>query len=216
MNPDNYKLFCDQLKDTAKDFPNLSIIETDNKKILKGILDIPDDNMAIVGSYLIEIHFTNGFPFRFPKLFEKGGMICNHINWHKYPDNSCCITVLPDEILKCKFGITVIEFIKKYCFSFFANHIHRKLKGKYMNGEYSHGPKGLEEFYIDLLKTNDTSIWVKYFEHVFKASIFATNRNEDCFCGSEIKFKKCHNLIFSRMWDIGRHQIYSDFKSILS
>ena len=102
MTSDNYKAFCDQLDGVIVKYPNLSIKEMDERKILKGILDIPNDDLNIIGSYFIEIHFTNLFPFRFPKLFEIGGDIPSHIDWHKFSDNSCCITVQPDEIIKCK------------------------------------------------------------------------------------------------------------------
>ncbi|MEP6676798.1 MAG: SEC-C domain-containing protein [Ferruginibacter sp.] len=214
MDLNNYKIYCNQLQDALIEFPNLSIIEREGVKILKGIVDVPNDQLEIAGSYLVEIHFTAGFPFRFPHLFEIGGAIENHIDWHKFSNNRCCITVLPDEILKCKTGITVIEFIKKYCFSFLANHIYRKLNGNYLNGEYSHGTKGILEFYHDFFKSHDTSIWVQYFTHVFKTTIFLTKRNEKCFCGGLKKFKQCHKLIFDNMWDIGEIQIVNDFKSL--
>ena len=215
MKADNYEIYCDQLKDAIAKYPNLNIIEKGDRQVLKGVLDIFNDDKILVGNYLMEIHFTSGFPFRFPRLFEKGNEIINHIDWHKFSDESCCITVLPDEILKCKSGITVLEFIEKYCFSFFANHIHRKLTERYLNGEYAHGPNGIAEFYVNLLKTEDTSIWIKYFNHVFKSGIFSIERNLDCFCGSKVKFKKCHKLIFDDMWSIGEYQIVKDFKSII-
>ena len=71
------------------------------------------------------------------------------------------------------------------------------------------------EFYIDLLKTTEPKIWVNYIKHVFSGSIYSTDRNNDCFCGSKVKFKKCHKVIFDKLWDIGRQQIFSDFKIIL-
>ena len=215
MKSNNYIIYCSQLKDIIIKYPNLSIIEVDSKKVLKGILDIPNDDKIIVGSYLIEIHFADGFPFRFPKLFEKGGAIINDIDWHKYPDESCCITVLPDEIVKCKHGISVLEFIEKYCFSFLANHKHRILEGHYLNGEYAHGLSGFIQFYSVLLKTTDTSIWKEYYKHVFRQVIFLTDRNGLCFCGSQLKFKKCHKIIFDTMRDIGQREMFHHFKLII-
>ena len=215
MELGNYELFCNELNEAIRIFPNLSIKEEKDKKILKGILDIYNDESIIVGNYLIEIHFKNGFPFRFPHLFEIGGAIPNEPDWHKYQDASCCITVLPDEILKCKGKVGVVEFIKKYCCSFFANHIHRKKTGNYLNGCYSHGSHGYREFYSELLKTNDTTLWIQYFKHVFISAIFLTDRNSACFCKSGSKFKHCHKMIFDSMWEIGRDQLYLDFKTIL-
>lgn len=215
MELDSYDLFCEELNVVVQVFPNLSIKEKGDKKILKGILDIYNDNSVLVGNYLVEIHFKEGYPFRFPKLFEIGNEIPNEAEWHKYLDGSCCLTVLPDEILKCKGKIGLIEFIKKYCCSFFANHIHRKKTGKYLNGYYSHGPKGFREFYVEMFKTEDTSLWIQYLKHVFVSKVFSTDRNSLCFCQSGSKFKHCHKLIFDSMWEIGKEQLYSDFKMIL-
>lgn len=207
----NYKIFLEQCQDILKEYPGLSL--KDDKpghQYLKGILDIKNDDSEIVGHYFIEIHFSPGFPYRFPLLFELGEAIPNEADWHKYEDGSCCLTVLPDEIIKCKAGITVQEFIHKYCISFFANHIHKKKEGYYLNGEYSHGIDGLKEFYSELLQTNDPQIWKKYFEYVFGISKIKCERNKPCLCDSGVKFKNCHLRIFSLMQDIGYNQCRSN------
>jgi hypothetical protein len=214
VKSDNYQIFCYQCDDVIKMYPNLSIQERDGRKYLKGILDVPNKNLEIIGSYLIEIHFTDLFPLRFPKLFEIGCDIPNDINWHKFSDGRCCITVLPDEILKCKQGITLNSFIRTYCFSFLANHIHRKLTGSYLNGEYGHGVEGVKEFYSDLFKTNNIDEWVKYLKHVFLVPEMRYKRNDLCFCKSELKFKHCHLEIFNSIRDIGAEQCLYDFKRI--
>lgn len=214
MGKDNYKIFCKQLEDVIRKFPSLSIKEKDNTKYLKGILDISNEDSKIVGNYLIEIHFVDKFPFQFPMLFETGGSILNEADWHKYPDGRCCITVLPDEILKCKLGITVLEFVEKYCLSFFANHIHRKLTGTYLNGEYSHGITGIKGFYTDLFETDDFSKWENYYKHCFLMTTVRIGRNDKCFCGSNFKFKNCHYRIFASLYEIGPKQAFYDLKLI--
>jgi len=211
---DNYKIFCNQLEDVIIKYPNLSIIDKDGKKFLKGVLDIPNEDLNIVGHYLVEIHFTNLFPFRFPKLFEIGGDISSHIDWHKFSDNSCCITVQPDEILKCKSGINILDFIERYCFSFFANHIYRKQEGQYLNGEYAHGLDGVKEFYSILMKTDDVDKWVHYLTCTFFIPSQKYKRNGKCFCESDIKFKNCHLKIFDSLREIGLSQCLFDFKRI--
>lgn len=214
VKSDNYKKFCDQLEEVIIKYPNLSIANKNGEKFLKGILDIPNDESIIVSSYLVEIYFTNYFPFRFPKLYEIGGDIPNNIDWHKFADNSCCITVLPDEILKCKTGIGLLEFIEKYCFSFFANHIFRKREGQYLNGEYGHGIKGVQEFYSNLLKTAEVNKWLSYFRYIFLGVGNKYGRNDKCFCDSNEKFKNCHLKIFELLREIGYEQCLYDFKRI--
>lgn len=214
MINNNYYIFRNQLTDVLQEFPSLSIKERNGKKYLKGILDIADEDLNIIGSYLIEIRFSDQFPFRFPLLYEVGNDIPNDIDWHKYSDNRCCITVLPDEILKCKSGISINDFIKKYCFAFFANHIYRKKENHYLNGEYSHGPKGLKEFYISLLRTEKKEELISFYNYVFGVSNIKYKRNDKCFCGSSKKFKICHFKLFDIIRDIGENRFWEDLISI--
>jgi hypothetical protein len=211
---ENYKIFCIQCEAAVVEFPNLSIMKKNELQYLKGILDIKTNESIVIGSYFIEIHFTEMFPKRFPNLFEIGNDIPNDADWHKYQNGKCCITVLADEIVKCKAGITITSFIKNYCFSFFANHIHRKQYDSYLNGYYNHGELGVFEFYAELFKTKDISEWLKYFKHVFRNELLKTKRNNLCFCQSQIKFKYCHYKIFNSIKDIGEKQCLDDFTAI--
>ncbi|MBK7970004.1 MAG: SEC-C domain-containing protein [Bacteroidetes bacterium] len=154
------------------------------------------------------------FPYRFPALYESGGDIPNEADWHKYANGSCCITVLPDEILQCKTSISVTSFIKNNAVSYFANHIHRKLTGVYKNGEFAHGLKGLEQFYTTLLKTNDNSLWLQYFEMTFKGKKIECHRNDPCICGSLLKYKICHLKVFQALQSLGDKIVLTHFKLI--
>lgn len=210
----NYNLFCDQLSETILEYPNLEIIRNGNSQYLKGILDIPNDHGAICQSFLMEIHFTPLFPFRFPILFETGADIPNEADWHKYPNGSCCITVEADEIIKCKHGITVKEFIRNHCIAFFANYLYKLVEGNYMNGEYKHGIDGIKQFYQELFHSSNIDTWISCIEHVYVKTIYPVHRNEICFCGSTLKFKFCHKKIFDKMLIIGHERILHDLKLI--
>lgn len=164
---------------------------------------------------MIEVHCAKGFPLRFPILYEVGDVIPKHPDWHKYNDESCCITVEPDEVLKCKHGISVLEFVEQHAVPFLANFIYRTAVGSYKNGEYSHGQPGLEEFYTDLLRTDDKAQWIKYFQYTFKNEKFDNDRNKLCFCGSNKKYKKCHRMIFDELRAIGEVQVLKNFNSII-
>lgn len=215
MKSGNYILFSKQLHEAVLKYPNLSIKQDGSGKLfLKGILDIPNDLGIIVGHYLIEIHASSGFPYRFPVLFEVGEAILNEADWHKYSDGSCCITVAPDEIRKCKNGISVLHFIEKYCISFFANHLHRLAIGKYKNGEYAHGKTGLSQFYEELLLTQDKNLWIQYYKQTFGSLKVKCGRNDSCFCGANKKYKQCHLVIFDYLRQIGKERVLNDYKLI--
>lgn len=214
MPSNNYDIFCDQLTSVIQKYPNLRIREVSGLKFLKGILDIPNDDKEIVGSFSVEISFNDKFPNRFPFLKEVGGDIPNVADWHKYTNDVCCITVEPNEILICKNGISVPFFIEKYAIPYFANHIHKIKFGTYKNGEYAHGSAGIKQFYSDLFKTTDENKWIEYLRIVFKNNSISISRNDKCFCGSNIKFKQCHEKVFHQMRVIGINQIINDLKKI--
>ena len=204
--------FQNELQSVINKYSNFSI-KKNEKQIgyLKGILDISNCQKNILGSFSVEIYPTEKFPYRFPKIYEVGEEIPNLADWHKYPDNSCCITVEPDEIIKCKNGISIIQFIENFAIPYFANQIYRKSTGKYLN-EYSHGIKGLEEFYIEFFKSNNINLWNKVIENCIKNIKY--ERNQKCYCNSKIKYKKCHMQIENNIQIIGIKRVINHIKII--
>ncbi len=211
----SYIIFENQLASAYLDFPNLRIKVKDGKKILKGIIDIENSEHKVVQSFLIEIHCSKGFPYRFPILFEVGNDIPCDVDWHKYSDNSCCITVQPDEILQCKNGITISQFIKNNVIPYFANQYYKKITGNYKD-EFPHGKEGLIKYYSELMKTMDKNKWIKYVNYTFDIEKIKIGRNDLCFCGSSVKFKKCHNLVFEKIKAIGKNNIMNHLEYLIN
>lgn len=188
---DNYRTFVSQLNDVCQEFPHLRIRELDGKQYLKGTIEISDTEQTATKSYLIEIRFTNGFPNRFPKLYEVGGDIPRDVNFHKYSDDSCCITAFIDEFFTCKNGITVLQFVREQVIPYLANQWYRQITGKFKN-EYSHGSKGQIEGLYD---------------YAFGEKKNNLGRNDRCFCGSNIKYKKCCMPQIDTIKQIGKEKM---------
>jgi len=203
--------FHEELYRVVIKYPDLSIRNVNGKNILKGILDICDENSTVLGSFSVEIHPTEKFPYRFPKIYEVGGDIPCLADWHKYTDNSCCITVEQDEIIKCHNGITLLDFIEKEAISYFANQLYRKSNGHYLN-EYPHGTDGVRLFYIELFKSNDPRFWDLCYKHAFEH--MRIGRNERCYCNNGKKFKKCHMLAEEKLQIIGKQKVSYDINLI--
>jgi hypothetical protein len=204
--------FQKELLSVIKKYPNLKLKFEKQEGYLKGILDIPNESGDIAGNFLIEIHSVEKFPYRFPKLYEVGGEIPIHHDWHKYNDNSCCLTVEPDEIIKCKNGITLIGFIEDVVIPYFANQLYRKTEGKYFN-EYPHGSEGLYVFYADLFRNENISVWLEYLDKTFNGK--KTMRNGLCYCNSGLKFKFCHLQVEEKLKILGKDKILIDIKNIV-
>ncbi len=201
--------FNEQIESLIKEYPNFQMKTDLEYPYLKGILDIPDDEGIVAGSFSVEIHPTSDFPNAFPILYEVGGEIPCEVDWHKYPDSSCCLTVRAKEKLMCKNGITLVWFVQNMAIPYFANQLCRKQTGSYLH-EYSHGAKGIWEFYKELFHSQNPEIWKRCLDNTFSNG--KNKRNVQCYCNSGKKYKKCHMPIENDVAKIGKEQIIKDFK----
>ena len=197
------ELFLQQIDDALVHFPGLKREVTEAKTFLKGEIHIIDREGKHWESYLIEIHPLELFPKRFPVVYETGGKIEPISDWHINADGSCCIKVLPEEILSCLQGITLTSFLQQEVLPYFFNQTHRKVEGYYVNGEYSHGLVGIYESYAKLLRVDaDVKKVILHIILIIKG--IKPGRTHICFCGSGKKFRRCHREIFDTVSSIGK------------
>lgn len=198
-----YEQFISELPDAIGAYPSLYESTVGDKKILKGWLPIVDEDGKHWEDYSIEIHCSEKYPYEFPVLYETSGKIPKIGDWHIYEDTlSCCVKVHPEEILRCKNGITLTEYIKEEVLPYLFNQTHRRIEGFYVNGEYSHGQIGIYEFYADILKTSaNIQLTLKLMNYI--ATHNRPGRTSLCFCGQKIKFRHCHREAFDKIKEIG-------------
>ncbi len=204
-------LFERDIRKAAKSFPGLSVKGNIGNQFLKGILDITNADKHVIYSYSIEVRYSEGYPYRFPKLYEVGGDIPIGCDWHKYSDNSLCLDVEADEIIKCHRGLPVIDFLKEVAIPHLANQRYRSITGQYVD-EYRHGGQGIREYYGNLFKTADEKLWIMWTEQAFSRK--SVRRNDLCHCGSGLKYKHCHEAIDAKLQLIGTDRVWNDFKTI--
>jgi hypothetical protein len=194
-----YDIFVSQIEEAIVAFPSLHQVIVDGKYILKGALAVIDKNGRHWEDYEIEIHSTENFPNEFPLLFESSGKIPKITDWHVYEDTlSCCVKIKPEELLRCKKGITVTDYIREEVVPYLFNQTHRRVEGYYVNGEYGHGTLGIYEYYSNLLNTG------KNIERTIQLMLFIAKherpgRTTFCFCGRNIKFRDCHRAAYDKL-----------------
>lgn len=187
----SYDDFLVQTSIATKEFPKLQLHESnDGKYILRGELDIVGSDNKHWNTFTIEIHHTDLFPKRFPRVFEISNKIPPIPDWHVNSDKSCCIKVLPEEIIICHSEITLTSFIKDHVLPYFFNQTHRMIEGYYVNGEYSHGIEGIYEAYKKILNLEGYRKIAELLIEVSRTN--RPNRTNLCFCGSGKKYRYCH------------------------
>jgi hypothetical protein len=177
-------------------YRKLNVVEENNEKYLKGDIDIIDKNGTVWDTYKIEIKGSENYPFAFPKLFETGKAFPKISDWHVYEfgDKSCCVDVTPNEIILCKGGLNLSDYIKNFAFPYLANQSYRIKEGYYRYGEYSHGIFGRIEYYQNKLKAKNLFELIDMFDLIIKG--FDPPRTAYCpFCLKK-KFRHCHRNIF--------------------
>lgn len=207
-------MFAHQLDEAIAKYPKLLKSHAGTTTILKGSIDIVDSNGKHWDSYDIEIHPTADFPSRFPTLFEKGKKIPKNADWHINGDGSCCVAVLPHEIIACTQGISVLRYIEEFVIPFLANQTYRRYQGEFANGEYSHGIKGIVEYYQNLLQIENIQTLISLLDWIIKNP--KPSRTNTCFCGSRKKFRYCHRDAYTKIALIGKNSLISDLDSISS
>jgi len=196
--------FDNDLKIVPDLYRKLSIVESDGEKILKGELDIIDASGVLWDTYQIEIKGSDSYPFSFPKLFETANAFPKIVDWHVYEfnDESCCIDVPPNEIIICKDGLNVVDYIQRFAIPYFANQSFRIREGYYLYGEYSHGIFGRIEFYQKKLKAKSPAELISMFDLIIND--FNPARTAYCpFC-HKVKFRKCHRDVFRELQNVKR------------
>jgi hypothetical protein len=198
-----YALFVKQIPAVLEKFPKLSKTEHQGEVAVAGEIDIVDKDGKYWETYQIEIRSTDLFPKRFPNLFETGGKIPKIADWHIYEDTfSCCVKILPEEILRCHQGITLVEYVTDEVLPYLFNQTHRRVEGFYVNGEYGHGGLGFYEYYSSELRTDNLEQIAKLLYNI--ATISKPGRTSKCFCGSGKKYRYCHRENYEKLSKLGK------------
>ena len=196
-------LFRSEIPALVSKYPTLKEDEKNGEVIVAGDLKIIDSNGKHWETYSVEIYCGDQYPNRFPVLFETSNKIPKIADWHIYEDTlSCCVNVLPQEILRCLEGITLVQYVDEEVIPYLFNQTHRKVEGYYVNGEYGHGLYGLYEFYAKILNTNDIKRIVQLMLMI--ANMSRPGRTSECFCGSGRKFRYCHRPAFDKLITLGK------------
>lgn len=186
-------------------FPELIYSETDEgEPFITGEIILRDKMGKDLDSYFIRIEPIESYPYKFPIVFETGERVPVNIDWHVYPDGHCCIKSIPEESLICKNGITLAWFIDQQLMPYFFNQKFRELNGYFLN-ERSHGVKGNIEFFEEVFRTKDLKT-------ISMGLIYIRERNEldrvsECFCGSGLKYRKCHRDTFKILSEFSDNEL---------
>ena len=190
------------IQEIPPEFQKLKIYTIDGESYLAGDLDIIDSNGFIWATFSVEIKGSANYPKMFPKIFEVGNAFPKILDWHVYEfqDKSCCIDVPESEMIICKSGLNIFDYLKGFAIPYFANQEFRKREGYYLYGEYSHGILGKVEYFQQKINAKSKPELILMLRHV--VSGYNPDRRAFCpFC-KKVKFRKCHKKAFNELLQI--------------
>lgn len=199
--------------DLAKDinialayYPNLKQSNWQGGVVVEGtfIAHSKEDGTEI-DTYEIRIEFTSKYPFAFPKVTETGLKIQpRNETRHIFPQGHLCLGNEFDEARVCKSGISLKWFLDEILNPHLCREYVRDHTGKYPTGERSHNMEGLWESFYEIFKTNDKSKILLGLSIILEQK---PGRNNTCPCGSNIKYKHCHQRFASLLFEASVNKV---------
>lgn len=184
--------FLSDLEKVKKQFPFLEYEFRHDKEYpykITNDFEISDHEGNHWGTFRASAYFSQSYPRGFPLLEDHSKAFPWEDDWHISPENGlCCVCgIIEQEEVAVK-GISVSGFVHDYIHPFYANQVYRQEYGEYKNGEYAHDEEGAWQALEEEFNLKDRDEIRKL---LFQMKI-KRGRNQVCFCGSGIKYKKCH------------------------
>ena len=142
-----------------------------------------------ISEFDIEVVVSERYPKREPKVFEVGGRIPRHADYHVNPHGDCCVTVW-ENWLVCAADHSFAAFLNGPVHEFCLGQYWYARTGKWPFGERAHGAKGLEEAYADALGIPNKKKKLIY--HLRLLSKDWPKGHWACPCGSGKILRHCH------------------------
>lgn len=152
-------------------------------------IDIVGDQGERWGAFDVKLLLPRTYPEGVPAVFERGARIKADADWHINEDGSCCTGPWVGEMKKYAGRAVLVDWLDRSVVPFLANHLYKERFGHYRSGEYSHGIKGILEYYQELWPLGLHAI-IGRLRQV--ARVDRPGPREKCFCGSGERYASCH------------------------
>lgn len=138
--------------------------------------------------YQVTIELPADYPRSLPVVREVGSRIPWKPEFHVNPDGAACV-LLPDDRWRCfPEGAPFVRFLDGPVHDFFLGQSLVALGEGWPFGQWSHGAKGVYEYYQWLFETEDPSTIRRYLEVLAKLNY---KGHLPCPCGSGEKIRRC-------------------------
>jgi hypothetical protein len=191
-------------------FPKLSFYHSkkSNAWVISGELDICDIAGVYWETFLIRVVVPVAYPYCVPVTSEVSTKIPRDIDWHMSRNGTCCVDIDHRLLSMASRGIKIVDYMSTKVYPFFANQVYRLERQVYAGDEYAHYFNGVRQFYLKDLHLNTEQAFALLGNLLSKNR---AGRNDLCPCGSNRKFKHCHDEAAQLLLSIGITQLQKDY-----
>ncbi len=170
-------------------YPNLHLfLEPDHSSEVRGTYPVLSPVGRVLDRYQVSIQLPVGFPRSLPVVRETGGRIPWKPDYHVNANGTACV-LLPDDRWRC-FPETApfVQFLDGPVHDYFLGQSLVAVGEDWPFGQWSHGRKGIAEYYRWLFDADDPSTVVGFLKILAKLNL---KQHLPCPCGSGQKIRKC-------------------------
>ena len=183
-------LLLEDVKESLIEHPNLHIaVDEGGRLLIRGTLSVESDG-DVLDRFLIEILFPENYPKGVPVVREIGGRLpwdrARHVNPE---DGSACLFIRDERWRAWPVGSSFRSFLDVPVRNYFLGQSFVEMGLPWPFGQWEHGEIGVEEFYKELLATDDLSVVQAYLECLSAKKL---KDHWACPCGSGRRIMQCH------------------------
>jgi hypothetical protein len=200
------KYILDDVNKALKYYPLLRMVNNNGHIIVEGEIHLVQHPYGEVDRYNVQISFPKNYPKRFPLVIETDNKIPRIPDRHVNSDDTLCLAVLPEELKIARNGITFKYFLDKVLVPHLGRETYYNIEKIYPDGEYEHGKIGIWKYFEEIFNVTDKQFIINELKVIVNHNKML-ERNVECICGSGLKFKKCHLVIWNKVLEVGRENI---------
>src|SRR5690554_1899486 len=135
----SWEKFIADSQEVLVQFPGLEFVAPENAPpLLTGFIELNDVDGSIYDRYQISVVAPENPNMWFPSVFENDGRLPHNNDWHVFMGGRCCIKSVPEQIVLCRKGFSLLQFMSEQVLPYFHAQAFREQHGYYLH-ERSHG-----------------------------------------------------------------------------
>ena len=168
--------------------------------------NIKFESELILDNYDLKIQFPYSYPKELPRVWETGGRIPNHDEYHNSADTGMCLAT-PAELRRYIYQDGSLKFfIQDFVVQFLYAYSYRLKHKVYPWPTQAHNYNGILDDFRELFYLQDNCQTELFLRTIYKHNRKALKKHKYCPCKSGKRFWQCHKRHYDDMCKYYKHK----------